>query len=253
MKTIIALYDLHYPLYEPACLSIALQLAKDYPPDIFILGGDNLNCGSVSSHSPPAKERLSNPMDEEFEGFDIKILQPIEALKCKEKVLFIGNHEMWLYDYIAAHPELGNDLDFVKRLSLKERGWKIIPYKQYHHVGKLCFHHGDWRTSRKGMSYGAKHHAHRALEMSGKSVRYGHLHTEQSHTVVRQAKQLSPMTAKCIPCACKFDQPYLEGGYTAWLQGIYLGWVLDDGTFSDYSLIVTKGRTVFAGKTYIAK
>ena len=198
-------------------------------------------------------------MDEEFSGFDRDILKPIERLGVavgkgvKEKVLFIGNHEMWLEDYINAHPELGKDLDFVKRLKLKERGWKIIPYKQFYHVGKVCYHHGDWRAARKGMSYGAKHHAHKALELSGKSVRYGHLHTWQAHTVVRQAKQLSPMTGMCIPCACKFDQPYLEGGYTAWLQGVYICWVQDDGTFSDYVLIVTKGKTTFAGKTYIAK
>ena len=253
MKTIIALYDLHYPLYEPACLSVALQLAKDYPPDIFILGGDNLNCGSVSSHGPSPKEKIDNPMDKEFEGFNRDILQPIESLKIKEKILFVGNHEMWLYDYMAANPQLGDDLDFVKRLNLKERGWKIIPYKQFYHVGKLCFHHGDWRPNRKGNSYGAKHHAMKALEISGKSVRYGHLHTLQLHTIIRQAKQQSPMTGMCIPCACLFDQPYLEGAYTAWLQGVYLGWVRDDGSFSDYSLVLTKGKTTFAGKTYIAK
>lgn len=253
MKTVLGLWDLHYPKHHKPTLDIFLQFARDYKPDVLILGGDNMNCGSVSSHKPPAREQLESPTDKERNGFNREILEPLERLEATDKIMFVGNHEMWLADFMAQNPGIGDELDYVKRLNLVERGWKVVPYKKYWHCGKVCYHHGDWRTSRKGSAYGAKHHAMAALGKAGKSVRYGHLHNPQLFTAVREAKAYAPLTAMGLPCACELDQSYLEGGQTAWIQGFYCGWVQDNGDFSDYSVLVIKNRTIFAGKLYEAK
>ena len=254
VRTIMGLWDLHYPRYHKPTFDIFMQFAKDFRPDILILGGDNMNCGSVSSHRPPAKEQLESPTDKERKGFDRDIVGPLEHIHGgkTEKIIFDGNHEMWLYDFMDKNPGIGGELDYIKRLNLKERGWQHIAYKKYWNCGKLSFHHGDWRHSRKGAAYGAKHHAMKALEMSGRSVRYGHIHNPQMFTSIKLAKAGAPMTAMSLPCACELDQGYLEGGQTAWINGFYLGFIHDNGDFSDYMILVIKNRTVYAGKVYEA-
>ena len=252
-RCVIALYDLQFPKHSPDVFDIAMQMAEDYPPDVFILGGDNLNCGAVSSHYPDPTTRVNEPILKDFQQFDEKILKPIEAFKPTEKVWLMGNHEMWLYDYMKANPELKDLLDVVKVLNLKERGWRIIPYKGYHRIGKVYHHHGDWRKSRQGRSFIPKYHAAKAVAMVHRNIRYGHSHTFQVHSETNPLSSDDAHTGMCIPAACKLEQDYLEGGETAWLNGLYIGWVRGDGNFSDYVVVVSRGKTTFAGKTYEAR
>jgi hypothetical protein len=245
---------LQYPHHNPAVLDIALQMAKDYPPDVLILGGDNLDCTSMGSFGPPAETRVLQPIGKDFEGFEKNVLQPLEVLKAGEKVWMRGNHEKWLDDYHKAHPELGWGIDReVRELNLKERGWRIVPYKGYHRVGKLYFHHGDWRKSRQGAGFIPKYHAAKAVQTIHRNIRYGHNHTFQVHAEVNPISSDDAHTGMCIPAACKLNLDYLEGGESSWLNGLYLGWVRPNGDFSDYVLVVSRGRVTFGGKTYEAR
>ena len=253
MKTIIGMWDLQFPKHEPAVVDICLQIAKDYPPDVFILGGDNLDCTSVNSHGPDPATRVNQPIVGDFKRLDEEVLKPIEALKPSEKIWMRGNHEKWLDDYMKENPELKELLDEVLQLKLKERGWKIVPYKGYHRIGKIYYHHGDWRKSRQGKAFIAKYHAAKSVAMVHRNIRYGHNHTFQVHTETNPLSSDDAHTGMALPCACKLEQDWLEGGENAWLNGLYLGWVREDGNFSDYALIVSRRKCTFAGKTYEAK
>lgn len=249
------LTDLHYPLHEPAVLDIFLQMAKVYKPDILVLLGDQLDCTSVSSHGPSAKTRVEQPIDLDFEGLSRDVLDPLDATGARTKVFFEGNHCFWLRDYKEAHPEIGNSLDVEKQLSLRKRGWRFIPYKGFWTApgGKLVFHHGDMRSSRRGRGGMPMHHAMAMATRTHACVRYGHMHSLQSFTIPNQLEPKRPINGLSLPCACRTDLPYLEGGATNWVQGFYIGWIRPDGTFNDYPVVVVDGRASFAGRTYAAR
>mgnify|MGYP001602017214 FL=1 len=249
----IGVWDYQYPRHRPEVLDIALQLAADYHPDVFILGGDNLDCTSVSSHGAPAKIRVQQPINKDFSGLERDVLDPIDALGIKTKIWFRGNHEKWLDDYTSTHPELHGFLDEVEQLHLKERGWKIIPYKKYWRLGKIYYHHGDWRANRQGRSWIPRYHAAKAVSTVHRNIRYGHHHTLQAHSEVNPISSDDAHTALSIPAGCKLEQHYLEGGDTNWLNGLYIGWVRADGSFNDYVIIVHSKRAIFAGKEYTAR
>src|SRR3990167_583898 len=69
------MWDLQFPKHEPAVVDISLQIAKDYPPDVFILGGDNLDCTSVNSHGPDPATRVNQPIVGDFKRLDDCALQ----------------------------------------------------------------------------------------------------------------------------------------------------------------------------------
>ena len=254
VKSAMALYDLQYPHHERDVVDIFFQVASDYKPSTVILGGDNLDCTPVSSHGVPAKVRVNQPIDVDFDGIDQDILRRVEKeIKPERKIWLRGNHEMWLNDYMEQHPEVGDTLDEVKVLRLRERGWEIVPYKKYTKVGKIHFHHGDWRITRRHAFGGSrKYHAFDAVTRTHRNIRYGHNHTFQVHSLVNPLDSNDAHTGMCIPAACKLDQHYLEGGETNWLNGLYIAHILPNGNFCDYALIVSRGTTIYGGKVYVA-
>lgn len=251
---IMGIWDTHYPYHQPEVIDLFLQVAKDYKPQILIMGGDGLDCTSVSSHGASAKVRVEQPIDMDFKGFDKDILSKLDNLKARTKIFFQGNHEKWLEDRTASNPELGKLLDLDTQLNLTKRGWQLIPYKKFWIApgGKLVFHHGDFRASRTrgGLT---KYHASDAVNRIHKNVRYGHAHTAMLFTIANQLKPNHPHSGVSLPCACKMDLPYLENSATNWCQGFYIGWIRTDGSFSDYILIVINGKVSFGGKTYVSR
>lgn len=254
LTNVTGLWDLQYPHHEPDVVDIFFQISADYRPKVVILGGDNLDCTPVASHGPSAKTRVEQPIDLDFSGIDKNIVQRIEReIKPERKIWMRGNHEMWLDDYRANHPETGDLVDEVKELHLKERGWEIVPYKKYTRVGKIFYHHGDWRQTRRHAFGGSKkYHAYDAVVRTHRNIRYGHNHTLQVHSLVNPLDSNDAHTGMCIPAACKLDQHYLEGGETNWLNGLYIAHILPNGNFSDFALIVSHGATIYGGKVYKA-
>src|SRR5688572_23047963 len=136
MQKFIALYDLHWgyerkgghkvPLHDQKALNVALEFAKDFKPDHVILGGDILDCGSISHHNhgkPGAVEgfRLLGDAKELRDA----LIAPMETLKPKSLTYITGNHEDWLTDLVEQIPALEGIVDVGAVLKLDK--WKIIP------------------------------------------------------------------------------------------------------------------------------
>ena len=112
-----------------------------------------------------------------------KILDQIDEIVPRaNKYFVIGNHEMWVYGWIAESPEARHELaDLNFHLGFKKRKYKIIPFNKFMSLGKLKITHG---------LYTGMHHAKKHVDMMGKSILYGHLHDIQTYSKVSRRRRL---------------------------------------------------------------
>jgi metallophosphoesterase superfamily enzyme len=234
MQKFVALYDLHWgyerkaghkvPLHDAKALKVALDFTKDFKPDHVILGGDILDCGSISHHNhgkPGAVEgfRLLSDAKE----LQKAVIQPIEALKPKSLTYITGNHEDWLTDLVEQIPALEGIIGVEATLGLDKK-WKVVPVGGAHRLGKLVFVHGD-------QIKGGVHSAKYAVEAYHKNIYFGHHHTHQAYTRVSSLEQ-NGHTGTAVPCLCKKNPNYGGGSPNRWMQGFLYGYINDDQTFN---------------------
>lgn len=252
MEKFVALYDLHYgyerkgghkvPLHDARALAVALAFIADFKPDHIILGGDILDCGSISHHNhgkPGATEgfRLMGDAKELKEA----LIDPLDKLKVKSKTYIIGNHEDWLADLVEKIPALEGSIDVKGLLSL-DKTWKVVPQGGTHKLGKMLFMHGD-------QIKGGEHSAKWGTVAYEANVRFGHHHTYQVYTKTSPTDS-NGHTGIAVPCLCRKDPNYGGGSPNRWMQGFLWGFVNSDGTFSDYVSTITNGQAVINGKRY---
>lgn len=255
MEKFIALYDLHWgyenrgghkvALHDPKALSVALQFMEDFKPKHVILGGDILDCGSVSHHNKHKAGAVEGLrlFSDAVELRDT-LLEPIERIAKGRLVYHVGNHEDWLNDLVSEQPGLSGIVDIANVLKLGKR-WEVIPCGEASRLGKLVFIHGD---QIKGSEFVAKN----AVVAYEANVRFGHHHTFQVHTKT-SAVDLNGHTGVAIPCLCKKNPSYGGGAPNKWMQGFSYGYVdPKTGYFNDYFPIIINGHALIEGTHYVA-
>lgn len=253
MQKFIATFDLHFgyertgghkvPLHDIKAWNSALAFGKDFKPDVWIHGGDMLDCGVISHHNhgkPGATEGLKLLADAK-EGRDT-FITPVEDIVGKGSLIYlVGNHEDWLTDLTDKVPALEGLVDLDTLLKLKK--WKVVPQGGAYNLGKLTFIHGD---TIKGGDNGAKN----AVISYERSVRFGHHHTYQAYTKNSALDYKNAKTGICVPCLCSKTPKYGEGAPNRWVQGFLYGYVGEGGAYSDSVVIILDGKCVVGGKTY---
>lgn len=254
MKKFVALFDAHVgyeidssrhkvSLHDPKAISVAMQFIKDFQPDHVVLGGDILDCGSVSHHRKGQVGQLEGlRLLAEAKECQKTIIEPIEAQAKGRLIYHIGNHEKWLDDVVDQMPALEGVVDVRNLLKLSPR-WEVIPQGKPSKLGKICFIHGDQIS-------GGEHAAKSSVSSYERNVRMGHQHTFQAYTKT-SASDMNGHTGLVIPCLCKKSPRYSGGAPNRWCQGFLYGWVDGPGgMFSDYVAIVTNGKAIINGKLY---
>lgn len=252
MKRFLFATDLHFgferkaghkvPLHDIKALNSMLAFASDFKPDIFIWGGDALDCGSISHHNhgkPGATEGLKL-VEDAVEGRKA-FIEPIEKLGGK-LIYMIGNHEKWLTDFTDKIPALEGLLDVRNLLHLSDK-WSIVPQGGAFNLGKLTFVHGD---TIKGGELVAKN----AVIAYERSIRFGHHHTFQAYSKASALEYKNAKTGVAVPCLCGKSPRYNEGTPNKWVQGFNYGYILEGGNFSDSVVVILDGRCVVGGKVY---
>lgn len=253
MKKFLFAADLHYgwerrnghkvALHDPKALAAMLAFATDFKPDIFIWGGDALDCGMISHHNdgkPGATEGLKLLADA-TEGRKA-FIEPIEKIMAKgEMIYMIGNHEAWLEDLTDKFPALEGIIDIRPLLKLDK--WTVIPQGEFYNLGKLTFIHGDQLS-------GGEHVAKAAVVAWERNIRFGHHHTHQVYTKVSPISYKQAKTGIAVPCLCTKGPKYGEGKANRWLQGFLYGYIHEGGTFNDYVVTIIDGKFVVNGNTY---
>jgi len=162
----IVLFDIHFPDNNKKATNIAYQFTKDWQPDFFILGGDQLDLGCISIFNKGKPKLLENKrLIKDYKGFQREIIDKFENIlpkKCK-KVFMIGNHEYRVDRLLESEPQLEGLIEIENNLYLHD--WEITPYNDVLSVGHMNFIHGHYTN---------KYHANKTLQIYGDNIFYGH-------------------------------------------------------------------------------
>ena len=249
MKTVltaVSAFDAHYPVIDRPTWGAVLDFVKRVPVGLFVFGGDNLDCGSISHHTKGKPLfRKQGQMKKDLEGFRSTLLEPIEKLLPKDavKVWLTGNHEDWAAQLIEEQPELDGLLDFPVYLNLIKRGWLVKPQGGHFQRGHLKWIHGDVLT-------GGANAARRALDTYVESVVFGHFHAFSSATKVLPHSSKYKWQAWATGCVGALNATYLKNRPTGWLNGFSITEFYGRGYFSHYPVTVFNGRFAYGAKLY---
>jgi len=234
--------DYHIPNNIP--LLGFYRFVKKIQPTYFQLLGDFIDAdaffgwGKRTSIDVSTKEVLDalDQQEIEFEAANIILDEFDKRLPegC-DKIFHTGNHEVRLIQLGVKAPPLKKQLDFVERLRLKERGYKIISYNSHYAVGYARYVHG---------LYCLDGHAKKHVQTYMRPIRYGHLHTSQKYTMV-SALDGRVFDGECIGCMCNENPEYKKGMPTAWRHGFCYDVVEPTGQFFSHFIPINNGKFYF--------
>jgi hypothetical protein len=256
MEKFIALFDAHMgyerdssrhkvALHDSKAISVAMQFAQDFKPDHVILGGDILDCGSISHHRRGSVGQLEGLrlLAEAVECRET-LIEPLEKLVKGRLIYHIGNHEDWLQDVTDEMPALEGIVDIRSLLKLNKR-WEVIPQGGASKLGKLTFLHGDQLK-------GGTNPALAAVTAYERNVRFGHFHTFQVATKTTPI-DANGHTGIAVPCLSKKGHNYGGGAPNKWMQGFLWGYIGGpSNSFADYVSVIVNGVAMINGKIYRA-
>lgn len=254
MEKFVALFDAHYgyeinasrhkvALHDDKALNVAMSFIKDFKPDHVILGGDMLDCGSISHHREGKAGQLESlRILQEAKELREKVLKPLEDQIDGRLVYMIGNHEAWLEQLVDKTPSLDGIVNAEALLGLD--AWEVIEQGGVCKLDKLKFVHGDNIS-------GGQHHANAAVQAYEANIRFGHFHTFQVATKTTPI-EANGHTGISVPCLCRKGHQYGKKAPNKWMQGFIWGYVGGpQGSFNDYVTVIVNGKAIINGKQYV--
>lgn len=234
-------------LHDPAALDAMFQFAQDWRPDIFVLGGDQLDCGCIAHWNDTYPGRVEGErFRDDLDTLDRLVIKRIDKVTRKggRKVWIRGNHERFCTDFLDRHASLRGLVSIEGYLRLKERGFELYDFGEAARVGKMWFVHGEHVGSNQ---YGAK----RAVEAYGKNVRFGHHHSHGVHIKTSPIDESDFHSAVMIPCMCRKNPGYAKNKPNNWVNG-FSTFEVDErtGLFNTHTHLMVRGRFVSGGKVY---
>jgi hypothetical protein len=255
IKKLVAVFDTHYgfevvngkkkPIHNAPAIAAMMKFVADFQPDIFVHGGDGLDCGAVSHWNRSKRKSIEGlRLVEDAREFKRGMLDQLNSIlkPNAQKVYHIGNHEAWLEDLLEEYPGLEDIVSLDHLLGLTENNWTIIPQGGVSKFGKLYFAHGD--------NVGGKYVANQAVMNYERSIRVGHHHTYQVDTKVSAIDITDSRTGVAMPCMCNRGPSYGKKRPNRWVNGFLVSYLFPDGSFNDYVVIVVNGRFCWEGKVY---
>lgn len=230
--------DVHVPVEDKIVVKNWLNWCKDFDPDYVILGGDIIDCESVSSHGGNPKP----PTLVEEMAAGNKFLDAVQTVNKRAKIIYLeGNHEDRLKRYLANNaPTLDGITTLPKELHLKERGIEWHEYGAVVEIGKLGFTHGTFH----GVHFAQKH-----LQHYGCSLVVGHTHRLQSFVQGIVNNELRGVFG--MPGMLDLSKVSYRKGPAGW--GLGFGAIYIDqetGEFSVYPVLCNRGVVFWNGKRY---
>jgi UDP-2,3-diacylglucosamine pyrophosphatase LpxH len=244
----ILLPDIHHPEYSSKAFRAALSYIKKNADQIewVVLMGDNMNCENISRHTK-GKPRLRQQggFQKDLDRFNEDILIPIEQAISKKtkKIFMLGNHEDWLEQWLDENPEFEGSVSFDKCLSLKKRGWEVVPQGSYYRIGKAYVIHGDQIGS--GMFVAKK-----LVDSYCSTAIMGHVHTAAMFTKVSDIKRDDKWIGYTLPTLGTCAPKYAKGRPNAFINGFGIVEVQENDFINVYIPIVFKGKFSYGGEVY---
>ena len=70
------------------------------------------------------------------------------------------------------------------------------------------------------------------------------MHDIQTHTIYSPIDVEEKVVAKSIGCLCELNPSYMRNKPSRWVHAFNTAYVRDDGTFNDYTTVITRGRFI---------
>jgi predicted phosphodiesterase len=216
---IVFVTDEHYPFQDERARNLALQIVRDFKPDLRIAGSDGLDFYDISrfDKDPGRMFGLQREIDLWTKG-----QQEWRSASPKSRVWFLrSNHDDRLQKYLMRHPEMYGleALKLPNLLGLKALGieWEYDKGDNANYElvieNRLLITHGE--LVRKFSGYTAK--ANIEKEQNQISILAGHTHRGGSHFV---QSRLGVMQSHECFCLCDIHPNYIRN--PNWQQGLVL-------------------------------
>lgn len=213
--------DEHYPFQDEAARHIALQITRDFSPDLLVCGSDAIDFYSISKFDKDPKRAFN--LQTEIDSWRSGMRDWISAAPDARRFFIPGNHEDRLRRYIWRHPEMAglevlslNNLLGFRYLNI-ECEERVIGenYGQSElEIGPLVIKHGT--VIRKHSAYTARGEMEKEFYQvptlfTGHTHRGGVHYANTRNGVVR--------AFECF-CLCDTDPSYVNS--PNWQQGLVL-------------------------------
>lgn len=252
LKRFVFLPDQHFPHQIPAYYSPRkktspiFEFLKDFDPQVVIDGGDMLDL-DIIAHWNKGKPRLveGGRLKGVYDSYNRLLDTRQKYLKGLETwVMLEGNHERWITDLLDEQPVFEGLVELDHNLHFQERGVQWIPQRKHYKLGHLYFIHGDYKTG-----YAAQYTAKKIAEIYGKSVVYGHFHSNQTYSAVTPFDEL-PYQVQGVGCLCNVNPIWRRNEPSAWVNAFACGYVLPNGQYNLYVVNVVNNSFSFDGTHY---
>ena len=251
LRKVIILPDLHIPYHIP--LGGILKFIKRVRPTHLLLLGDFIDVGafwgwhkrkSIDDASLEVQKALET-QENEYTAAN-KVLDDLDAVTPVDcsKVYFTGNHELRLIRLQKKAPDIKDEeghskFDFIAKMQLRQRGYKVIPYNSYEAIGHCRYVHGH---------YCCQHHAKKHIEVFMRPIRYGHTHTVQVYTKI-SALDGRTYDSASIGTLSDTNPEYRVNSPSAWRHAFEYQVVEPTGLFHSYIIPINAGRFFFGTTT----
>jgi len=155
-----------------------------------------------------------------------------------------GNHEYWMSLLLDELPQFEGMIEVHKNLNLRSRGIKWIAARKHLSIGKLSFIHGDYKDG-----YLPVYATKAIANLYGRSMVYGHQHTNQVYTATNPFDEL-PYQVWGVGCLCNLNPVWKRNSPAAWLNSFGVGYIQDNGIFDFRVVNIIRGQFIFDGVLY---
>lgn len=247
MKTqrAIVLTDIHLPYEDKKTLKAVEKFMADYKFDYYINLGDLIDFDYISKYNEANKRgNEGKRIRKDYETAN-KLLDRHQAIirsnnKHAKFILLEGNHDQRIERFIDKEPVTEGYFEMEHGLNLKKRGFQWYRENEVFKLGKVRFIHGK---------YTSKNHAFKHVDNYGFNIVYGHLHDVQCYSKIQYGDD-STIVGQSIGCLCRYDQKYLKGNPTNWVQSFGIFEFFPDGAFTYNVVRIIKNKFIYNGKVY---
>lgn len=250
-QTAVIIPDTHVPLHNKAALNCVYKTIKMVQPDMVMHLGDVGEWDSVSAWKYSKKKRppleyilkdLENDKKQVNAMLD-ELDHVCEIAGVQDKIVLMGNHEVWLNNFVEEHDKNELYLPQYKPeniMELQNRGWVWHKHGEYVTIGEISFYHGG--------HHAGVHHTRMHCINLGANVLYAHNHGVQRDSL---ASLRGVHAAFCIGCLkdCQGENnKWLKGKKMNWSHSFAIVYWNSDGTFRVEQIDITSGVTNVWGK-----
>lgn len=195
---------------------------NDLKPARVLFIGDFMTFDCLSNWDKDKRKRMEGRRYEKEIQAGRRFLELMDAEivgDAPEYILTEGNHEERLWRYFETQPIFEGQIDYRSDLGLDERGWKIIPYKEYFNYKGVDYTHVP--INEAGRPVSGKYVCNKVLDNAVTTTIFGHTHKLGVAGVHRHG---SKHLVQSLNVGCYFEHidDYALGSVTSYWRGIVL-------------------------------